>query len=286
MKLRTQILIKGYIEKGKFEDALTVIDENIVEDPENSYLNYYKARTLYSLERYSEAVAPMKKAIYKDKNNNEIALLAADIFTKLKYYSKAEEFYTYTLKLHPENPEASSGYACLLAVLGRIDEAKTYLYKAIEKDSDNQRVIIAKQRIELIEKNQHKQAEILGKIDSRLIGSRYDAVTKGIKKINSFETDDARMIFREVLGNSEEDNELFDTLEEVIKGKEINPIYKYFISLKWQFLFICLNIFPIMVLYKSKKIYELYIYSFLLIIYCFLTVFVNMLYRKKIKKSK
>lgn len=286
MKLRTQILIKGYIEKGRFEDALIVIDENIKEDPDNPYLNYYKARTLYSLERYSESIAPLKKAIYEDRTNNEIALLAAEIFTKLRYYSKAEEFFDYTLKIHPDNPEALSGYAYLKAVLGLFNDSQKLLKRALEKDSSNPRVQLAKQKIELLMNNKNKEANALNKIDTRYLGNKYDMINEGFKKLESSDSEAAREYFRGILDNNPDSQEIYSALENIVKFKELNPVYIFFKSWKWQFLFFIVNILPIVGLYKYGKMRESILWSFLYLLYLLLAMMINMIITKKTKKTE
>ncbi|MBN1501700.1 MAG: hypothetical protein JW982_16190 [Spirochaetes bacterium] len=152
MKIKNQILLKKFLDKGMYDEALREVDENLKYEPDDSYLNYYKARILYLMEdRCHEAVLPLKKAIHSDRMNCDISILAAEIFTKLKNYSKAEEFYIYILKYYPENPEILANYAYLKAITGDYEMSDKLISKATGKDPQNVRVSVARYKIDKLQ---------------------------------------------------------------------------------------------------------------------------------------
>ncbi|MDA3899866.1 MAG: hypothetical protein PF637_05035 [Spirochaetes bacterium] len=157
MNLKEKVLIRKYLER---KDYPAVLEQTagILKKEQNSYLFFLHAKSLYNLQKYSESLESIKKALrYKDVDA-ELFLLAGRIYLKLDYFKKAEEFYRHVIKVKPENAEASASYAFLLYITGNNTESEEFLSRAFIIEENNLFALVTHFKIGLYNRGFKKEA--------------------------------------------------------------------------------------------------------------------------------
>ncbi len=167
-------LLDHYEEEKNYEEAIKLIDEIILQNPEKaSSLLFRKANALIELKKYSQAITTLKVYVKDCSENEKIKAytVIATCYMHLDNEEKADEYLLKTLELDPENDiilkhlsygsyirqehEKCYGYIqqlieiekadiedytnlifCCIQ-LDRIDEALEYAEKVIELDPTN-----------------------------------------------------------------------------------------------------------------------------------------------------
>jgi tetratricopeptide (TPR) repeat protein len=120
--------------------ARSVSDLEIVHGnhPEHLHAAYYLGRSLRTVGRFEEALAPLQLALGED----EFAVLAryelAICLTRLRRRPEAIDHYEAILKLQPDNVQVAANLASVLERENRMDEAESWTARALQMDSANE----------------------------------------------------------------------------------------------------------------------------------------------------
>ena len=82
----------------KFEEALTIFDQLVKENPQTWAFRNNRATALFHLERYSESLADYKFLANEDPSNGEYAFQAGNCYEQMDSVSQAISFYTIAIK--------------------------------------------------------------------------------------------------------------------------------------------------------------------------------------------
>ncbi len=109
-------------------------------------IKFRQGKTLYSQERYDDAIALLEEAIRLRKDKGDYYLLLAMVESKVPgYLKKAEEDFQKAIGLEPWNPEGYVGLAYLYKNEGLTTKAIKQFEKAVEIDPDH---VTARQEFE------------------------------------------------------------------------------------------------------------------------------------------
>jgi tetratricopeptide (TPR) repeat protein len=87
---------------GSYEEAAVLYNEVLSQDPRNDAAAYELSRVYESLERYSDALKQINKAIRLSTDNSWYHLMKADILEKLENYPAAIEVYEHLTSVNPQ----------------------------------------------------------------------------------------------------------------------------------------------------------------------------------------
>ena len=101
-------------------------------------IKFRQGKTLYSMERYDEAVSLLEEAIRLRRDKGDYFLLLAMAESKVPgYVKKAEEDFHKAIRLEPWNPEGHIGLGLLYKNEGLTTKAAKQFEKALEVDPDH-----------------------------------------------------------------------------------------------------------------------------------------------------
>ena len=138
------------------------------EEPEDAMqkadTKFRQGKTLYSQERYDDAVSLLEEAVRLRKNKGDYYLLLAMAESKIPAYSKkAEEDFLKAIGLEPWNPEGYVGLGYLYKNEGLMTKAGRQFQKAVEIDPEHR---LAQQELAIINQgNKPKGLKGLLKMD-------------------------------------------------------------------------------------------------------------------------
>ncbi len=125
-------------DNGKFDEAVAALHEAVRKEPENPELLFNLASTLERGQRFNEASAIFERLLELDPNNptvlNYYAYMNAERNADL---DRAMNMVEHALAQAPANGAFLDTKGWVLYRLGRYDEAKAYLERALEAEGDD-----------------------------------------------------------------------------------------------------------------------------------------------------
>lgn len=73
--MQSEQIIKDFISGGQFEDAVSALDRNIEEDPDNPLWWYLRGKAYWRMERMAEAVSDYQEAAHLDPSSPAVHAL-------------------------------------------------------------------------------------------------------------------------------------------------------------------------------------------------------------------
>lgn len=143
------------------------------EEPEDAMkradIKFRQGKTLYTQERFDDAVSLLEEAVRIRKNKGDYYLLLAMAESKIASYSrKAEEDFLKAITLEPWNPEGYVGLGYLYKNEGLLTKAARQFQKAVEADPDHK---LAQQELQLINKGSRPKG-LKGLLSMNFFGSK------------------------------------------------------------------------------------------------------------------
>lgn len=143
------------------------------EEPEDAMrkadIKFRQGKTLYTQERFDDAVSLLEEAVRIRKNKGDYYLLLAMAESKIPAYSKkAEEDFLKAIALEPWNPEGYVGLGYLYKNEGLVTKAGRQFQKALEADPDHKQAL---QELELINQG-HRPKGLRGLLKMDIFGSK------------------------------------------------------------------------------------------------------------------
>jgi curved DNA-binding protein CbpA len=130
---------------------------------------FRQGKTLYTQERYDDAVSLLEEAVRLRKNKGDFYLLLAMAESKIPAYrQKAEGDFLKAIGLEPWNPEAYVGLGYLYKNEGLMTKAARQFKKAVEADPDHR---LALQELQLINKGTRPKG-LKGLLSMSIFGSK------------------------------------------------------------------------------------------------------------------
>jgi tetratricopeptide (TPR) repeat protein len=124
--------------KGKYERNWSILEEDLIRDPENLILRYYAARTLDGMNRHQEAITHIKKitdnpTIQKKEKTFYLqsAILLGKYYLNTQNFPEAQELFKKLIQEFPENAIVHYGLGESFYLAGDYDRACSPLRQSL-----------------------------------------------------------------------------------------------------------------------------------------------------------
>lgn len=124
-------------QQGRHEEGLTLVEQAMVVNPDQSFYHNTHGRLLLSLNRADEAVADFQKAVALDPQNAEAHFNLGEALAVSGRLGEALASYRRALNLRPIFPQAAAGVGRAMRALGDVGGALPYLQLAMAFAPDN-----------------------------------------------------------------------------------------------------------------------------------------------------
>ena len=125
-------------EMGKFDELIRVMEDGVEKFPDDFFLNFLLGLGYHRLERNSEAVQPLERALSLDPKNIDVISTLALVYDAIGEVSKSDSLHELGLKISPDNHLILNNYSYTLAERGeKLDIALEMAKKAVEQEPEN-----------------------------------------------------------------------------------------------------------------------------------------------------
>jgi tetratricopeptide (TPR) repeat protein len=129
--------VKNEVENHHLDAALIIVEQRLVEAPDDFEAHGWRGRLLAWKGRWPEGEAEFKLVLDKFPNDTEILTALADVLLWQQNYTEALQTLDQARKISPSDPEVLSRHARVLALLGRAPEARSEYRQTLQFDSQN-----------------------------------------------------------------------------------------------------------------------------------------------------
>ncbi len=147
LEVDSELLIRS----GKYEEALSRINDGLQINPVQSRLLGLKVSALFFLDREEERLAVQQEALSVNDRNSEIFRIPGEMASSRVRITEAAEFLEQALAVNPDDEEAKALLGFALLDLGRDEEARIHLEQAFAVDPYDVRVFNVLQVLDTLE---------------------------------------------------------------------------------------------------------------------------------------
>ena len=122
---------------GKYNDAISIKQELIKQNPKNARYHYSLGDTLIEAGRYEEALAELQEAVELEPDNGFYRVSVGDLLDELKRYEEALEEKKKAVELEPDKAYYRNRLGSTLVEMGRYEEALKEKKKAVELEPED-----------------------------------------------------------------------------------------------------------------------------------------------------
>jgi len=122
------------IQRNETDDAKKLIEEIIVDEPDNSEALLVRAAFKFTARSYDDAITDLRTVLRTDEQSERALLLLARSHVGAGNAELAQDAYRRLIEIKPGHPEASNELAELLARRGDMDLAENVLRERLEVD--------------------------------------------------------------------------------------------------------------------------------------------------------
>lgn len=130
--------------KQQWRDSVSVLIEQIAQQPRNIDLRLKKAEANINLMQYDYAIEEYSKVLKQDEHNLAALYFRAYCHTQLRHYDMARADYDAFLAIQPQHLEAHLGLAHVLQLLGRKTDAVDELNRCVQLFPDRADAYVAR----------------------------------------------------------------------------------------------------------------------------------------------
>ncbi|MGE7675142.1 tetratricopeptide repeat protein [Lysinibacillus sp. NPDC094403] len=152
-------VIEHYFYIGKFPQVIELINVELHNNIENSWLWYMLGYSNYAINEFDKAEEQFHEAMRLGYDEETIFDLLGHLYTETQRWQEAEEAFLEALRINPNGAGAHAGYAALMKQTGHREKAKLLIYKALELDPENSYVL--RRNLILEGMNRNKEQQIL-----------------------------------------------------------------------------------------------------------------------------
>lgn len=134
-------LLKAAILRNKYQEALLIADNLIVNDAKNPDLFALKGLAHYLNNEPIDARENWKKALTINSSHISSQMNLGALYFQNRNYAAAGAMFERVLKLQPQNPDAQVGKALVLSSRGNASEARSMLQIVLEQNKDSSLVL-------------------------------------------------------------------------------------------------------------------------------------------------
>jgi tetratricopeptide (TPR) repeat protein len=132
-----QSRVRQRVENQHLDAALAIVDQRLADTPEDWEAHGWRGRLLAWKGRWSEGEAEFKLVLNQVPTDAEILTGLSDVLLWQKKYAEALQTLDQARKISPSDPEILSRRARVLALLGRMPEARSEYQQTLLFDTQN-----------------------------------------------------------------------------------------------------------------------------------------------------
>ncbi|MEQ9401183.1 MAG: tetratricopeptide repeat protein [Longimicrobiales bacterium] len=136
-QVRAQGICQDYYQSQQYDNALRNCDEALALNPESIGTRYLRARILYELERYPEALEALERVLEVNEFHEDALQLAGYISASEGMDDQARDYYGRYLEINPGNAQVRMRIAYDLAQAGDPQGAMQFIQVGLDVEPDN-----------------------------------------------------------------------------------------------------------------------------------------------------
>lgn len=136
-QVRAQGICQDYYQSQQYENALRNCDEALQLNPESIGTRYLRARILYEMEQYPDALAELEQVLAVNEFHEDALQLAGYISASEGLDDQAREYYGRYLEINPGNAQIRMRIAYDLAQAGDPQGAMQFIQVGLDVEPDN-----------------------------------------------------------------------------------------------------------------------------------------------------
>jgi tetratricopeptide (TPR) repeat protein len=136
-QVRSAAICADYAASQQWENALRNCDEALALNPDAVSVRYQRARILYEMENFPDALGELEQVLAVDGFHEEALQLAGYISASTEQDDKAREYYSRYLELNPGNAAIRMNIAYELATAGDPVGAMEFIQVGLDVDPNN-----------------------------------------------------------------------------------------------------------------------------------------------------
>ncbi|KMY31514.1 hypothetical protein ACZ11_04600 [Lysinibacillus xylanilyticus] len=208
-------VIEHYFGIGKYPQVIELINEELHNNIENSWLWYMLGYSNYAIDEFDKAEEQFQEAMRLGYDEAIIFDLLGHLYMETRRWQEAEEAFLEALRINPNDAGTHAGYAVLMKQTGHREKAKLLINKALELDPENSYVL--RRNLILEGMNRNKEQQILAleqymnstdRESSKLLTLGKNATLRNNKK-------EAKEYYRQAFLLNPEDQTLLSILKEM-----------------------------------------------------------------------
>jgi tetratricopeptide (TPR) repeat protein len=130
-----------YYNLNKFDQALNIVNEVLMEQPNDGEALYLRAECLNNTLHFQEALVACRDCIQSGCDPEKVNYLLSVIHMNLLDFENSEKYILETLNLNPQNASAMAVYSMVMIKTGNRKMADELMAKAVEMDPLCEKVI-------------------------------------------------------------------------------------------------------------------------------------------------
>lgn len=184
---------KEKIRQGDYDGAISMLEEVLTKDPEDSNALYLIGMSYSKKQMYTEAIEALTKVVKVAPNFPPAQFELAICYQNRGDKDTAFDHYRKTLELDPNNPDAAFNAGLILFELNKMDEALTFFEKAVSLRPDDPAYLEMAGRCEIHHGNLAKAVEYMekaktGYADPEKVKFLEDLIAKLKEQIKNIQT--------------------------------------------------------------------------------------------------
>lgn len=129
-------LVEIYKSQGKLDEALKIVEEALIQDPDSLKGLEEKTRIYIEQKAYAKAIDVCDSYLKKRPDDLQFGMLKAYILLKQEMYGMAENLLTRLIKNHPQSYRPAVLMAKTLRIQRKFKQSLVYYQKAVDRDPE------------------------------------------------------------------------------------------------------------------------------------------------------
>ncbi|MFJ7979100.1 tetratricopeptide repeat protein [Lysinibacillus xylanilyticus] len=208
-------VIEHYFGIGKYPQVIELINEELHNNIENSWLWYMLGYSNYAINEFDKAEEQFQEAMRLGYDEAIIFDILGHLYRETRRWQEAEEAFLEALRINPNDAGTHAGYAVLMKQTGHREKAKLLINKALELDPENSYVLRRNLILEGMNRNKEQQIFALEQYMNSTDSESSKLLTLGKNATLRNNKKEAKEYYRQAFLLNPEDQTLLSILKEM-----------------------------------------------------------------------